>query len=102
MDPVAQQMFAPSKTMAATGSTTRCPRCPRPSTMVATPAMPMIRPSTSRPVGRRPCGRSQSTIMIHSGTEATTSAATPEGTVFWAQHTPPFPAISSSAPMTEA
>ena len=51
--------------------------------------------------GRCPPGRSQSSSTIQSGTTATSSAATPEGTRCSAQATPPLPPSRSRVPADE-
>jgi hypothetical protein len=71
-------------------------------TSTTIPAKPNTIPNRTRADGLCPLGRSQSTITIHSVTVATSSAAIPDGTVCSAQHTPPFPTISSSTPVIAA
>jgi hypothetical protein len=71
-------------------------------TSTTIPAKPNTIPNSTRADGLCPFGRSQSTITIHSVTVATSSAAIPDGTVCSAQHTPPFPTISSSTPVIAA
>jgi len=66
------------------------------------PASPSASPVTTVRVGRRPPGRAQSRSTIHSGTMATSSAVTPEGTRCSAHTTAPLPPSSMQAPTTAA
>src|SRR5260221_5738694 len=68
-------------------------------TKSANPLKPSSSPATTRAPGRVPPGRSQSMRTIHNETVATSSAATPEGTVRSARQTPPFPTHSSKKPV---
>ena len=60
----------------------------------------MTKPMHSSVLGRWP--RIAANTPIHSGIDATATAAMPEGTVFSARLTMPLPSNSSSAPITAA
>ena len=62
------------------------------------PSSPSARPATTRRVGRRPWGRSQSISTMKHGTVPTSSAAMPDGTRCSDQTTSPLPPTKSSTP----
>src|SRR5690606_7385578 len=93
--------------VATSSTTTPTPRAGTPSPPIGpirmiSPIVPRSTPPRVVPDGRVPPGRPQSRIVIHSGTELTISAATPDGTVCSAQVAPPFPMPSSSVPVIAA
>src|SRR5215471_8274170 len=102
IEPAAQAAEAIARIITPTGSTR--PEPPRffGPTSNARPAKPRINPAITRGTGRVPPGRSQSINTIHRDTVATNSAATPEGTVRSARHTPPLPITRSKQPVMNA
>ena len=71
-----------------------------PALSQSTPRKPTPRPVHSIRVGRSP--RIAAKMPIHSGADATATAAMPEDTVFSAMFTMPLPSNSSSTPITAA
>jgi len=86
--------------MALTGS---MPPCMRPGpTSIAIPASPTATPSHVIGRGRLPSGRIASSTTSHSGTDATTTATSPEGACCADHTTAPLPPRNSRAPITSA
>ena len=79
-DPAAQASDAPTRTIAATESIAPCPVSASGPTSTISPTNPTTTPTSTIPRGRTPRGRAQSMMTTHSGTTATSSAASPEGT----------------------